>query len=504
MGLIRERLRLSPDAPIALFSVFGKKGIVDYARKLQARGHGIIASGGTARILMEAGLEIVPVEDITGMDAIMDHQVVTLHPAIHGGLLAKYDNPEHLATLEQQGWDLIDVVVCDPYPVQNEIAANSGDEKVLDMEDIGGPTMISAGAKRGRAVLITVEDRAEYLEGWDNDTLDDAYFRMNHARADLFVSMYRMITARYWSGGAFDGIFLKRCDDLPFCYGQNKSQEATFVQILGGNDPLGQIHHVQIAGQKPSATNRYDMKAGVNYLRHAYEIMSPLLPGIKIASCLKHSNASAAGYATNPLEAVQKMARGDELANFGGSVVTNFEITRALAEAMRTKRNGSRQNFDLVLAPAITDEAAEVLERKTGKCRMYVNPTLAGELARSRAKTYTELDETCGIIESAAVPIGDITNPEYLKSGEMPTGQRLLDLLFAGVLAHGSNSNTIALVTNGQMTGLALGQQARVYAAALAGERAPPASTPSPTTRSPGATHSSPTQTACRHSSTWE
>ncbi|MCX6809245.1 MAG: hypothetical protein NTZ65_00605 [Candidatus Berkelbacteria bacterium] len=455
-----------------LVSVFDKSNLIPFVEKLIELGYSILASGGTRKAIEAAGLEVTDVAEWTKQEPILKHRVVTLHPRIHAGLLADCNDPEQVVEMIELGWDLIHIVRLDFYPLEKAIADGEPYETIINMIDIGGPTMASSASKGGRFVVIDPKDEqllVDYLENGDSDC--ESPVRGLCAKADFLVSCYRMKSAAYRSNDRYGGLFWEKREDLPLCYGENKYQQAELVQI-GTGDPLGQIYHQQICGNPPSTINRKDMKHGVNILRHAYQIMSPHAPGIKIALGLKHGNPAGAAFGHDPFGVIRGMAQGDELALFGGVVITNFPITEDIAVAMRQKRDGSRQNFDLVLAPEISPEAADVLDRVTGKCRMFINPALAGKLARSTVRELDVLDETCAIRQDPFKPIEDITKDEYLMSGAPLDHEQLLNLLFAGAICHGSTSNTMTLVTARQLTGNGVGQQARVYASDLAVERA--------------------------------
>ena len=209
---------------IALISVYNKEGIVDFAQSLVSLGWKIISSGGTAKHLKDAGIPVTDVAEITGMPAILGHRVVTLHPKIHGGLLA-LNTPEHLAELQKYEIPWIDMICDDLYPLEEEIKnPDATRESVIEKTDVGGPTFIRSAVKGRRIVICEVSDRGKVLEWLKAGEPNREEFINNlAAKAEAVVARYCSISGEYHSAGEYKGIFGKK--NLECAYGENAYQK---------------------------------------------------------------------------------------------------------------------------------------------------------------------------------------------------------------------------------------------------------------------------------------
>lgn len=457
----------------ALISVFDKDGIDTFAKRLLPLGYRIISSGGTAKFLKEKGVAVTDVAEITGMPAILDHRVVTLHSKIHGGLLAK-DTPEHDAEREKHGIPLFGLVCVDLYPLERTLEG-SDEAKIIEMVDIGGPTMISSAAKGRRIVIADIADRElvlQWLEAGKPE--EEAMLRRLAAKADYMVSRYRLLSARYFGQGNFDGIIGERAAG-PF-KGENTAQTPAHLYDTHTDDPLALSRFTQIEGAPLSYNNYADLDRLLQTGTHiaaAWKRNFGKVPAIAVG--VKHGNACGAAVADDPARATQRMIEGDAVAIFGGSIFINREVNGAIAEALtRHKTNGGpKRILDSVIAPSFTAEAIETLSRKSGKCRLLVNEALAGEglAAIDQAPRFRY------------VRGGFLTQPNYTfildwsdPSIAFPAGtvseDVRRDLTLAWAVGSTSNSNTVTLVKAGKLLGNAVGQQSRVAAAKLAIMRA--------------------------------
>ncbi len=474
----------------ALISVYNKEGIADFARELVGLGWKIISSGGTAKHLAEAGIPVTDVAEITGMPPILSHRVVTLHPKIHGGLLA-LNTPEHLAELEKYNIPSIDLVCCDLYPLEEEIKNPSATrESVIEKTDIGGPTMLRSAAKGRRITICDPKDRVEVIEWLKNDEPDREEFLNNlAAKAEAVIAKYCSASAEYHSKGELKGIFGKKVLDC--AYGENAYQKpATLYRNLNqkyGEDALA-IHNWQlVAGSPLSYNNICDVDRMIQTMTHigaGFEKNFGKVPHVAIGA--KHGNACGAGIAStdafpqslgseqssatpsekhsvSALEAVDKMLLGDLRAIFGGSVMLNFNVDEKIAEELIHKYAGEgRRLLDIVAAPSFSPEAVEILSRKKGKCRILVNQAILKAGLQS-------LDLTSRI---RYVRGGFLTQPNYTFVPELSKGifdiKILEDVILAWAIGCTSNSNTITIVKEGRLYGNGVGQQDRVGAAKLA------------------------------------
>mgnify|MGYP003392998147 CR=1 FL=1 len=450
---------------IALISVYNKDGIAEFAKSLVDLGWKVISSGGTAKHLTENGVANVDVADITGMKAILSHRVATLHPKIHGGLLA-LNTPEHLAELEKYEIPWIDMVCVDFYPLEEEIAkAEATRESVIEKTDIGGPTMVRSGAKGGRITICNVEDRAsviEWLKNGGEDRDDKETFLNNlRAKAEATISRYCAVSAEYHSVGKYKSIFGEQV--LECAYGENAYQKPAGLyrnlqKNLGGEEDLLAIDKwVLVAGNPLSYNNICDVDRMIQTMTHigaGFEENTGAIPAVAIGA--KHGNACGVGADTDSINAVDKMLVGDLRAIFGGSVMLNFKVDEKIAEELIHKYvvGDGRRLLDIVAAPAFTPEAVEILARKKGKCRILVNPAIqkAGLNSLDTAKRFRY------------VRGGFMMQPNYTFVPELKNE----NIILAWAVGCTSNSNTITLVKDGRLVGNGVGQQDRVGAAKLA------------------------------------
>ncbi len=280
----------------ALLSVYDKTGIVEFAKALLAlpdQSWEIIASGGTAKALTDAGIPVIDTGSIVG-GPILGHRVVTLSREIHAGLLAK-DNAEDRAELDKLGIRYIDLVCSDLYPLKTEIAkAGSTRESVVEQTDIGGPTMIRSAAKADRIVICDPADRTpviNWLKGGEENRA--AFIQLLHAKAEFVVADYVLTSARYHGQGLYEGFtgaMLAECK-----YGENAYQTPARVYDAGGLDPLSLKNFTLVAGAAPSYNNWCDldrMLITATHIAAGFDQNYGAVP--KIAIAVKHGNACGA------------------------------------------------------------------------------------------------------------------------------------------------------------------------------------------------------------------
>ena len=458
----------------ALISVFNKEGIDVFAKDLVDLGWRIVSSGGTAKYLADKGIPNIDVAEITGMPAILSHRVVTLHPKIHGGLLA-LDNPEHRAELAKNGIPWIDMVCVDLYPLEEEIKnPNSTRESVIEKTDIGGPTMIRSAAKGGRITVCDIKDREKVIE-WlkDGEQNREEFLNNLSAKAEATISQYTAVSAEYHSHGKYKNIGGESIYECS--YGENAYQKPARLYKTN-TDMLALPNWQLVAGNPMSYNNLCDvdrMMQTVTHIGAGFEKNFNEVPFIAIG--VKHGNACGAGIGnsdvgrpkdgrpTSELEAVDKMLQGDLRAIFGGSVMLNFKVDEKIAEELIHKyvSGEGRRLLDIVAAPEFTPEAVEILARKKGKCRILVNRAIE-KAGLNSLDTETRFRYVRG---------GFLTQPNYtfVPDLKFEQGESLLkDAILAWAVGCTSNSNTITIVKDGRLVGNGVGQQDRVGAAKLA------------------------------------
>ncbi|OGZ02477.1 MAG: hypothetical protein A2946_02810 [Candidatus Liptonbacteria bacterium RIFCSPLOWO2_01_FULL_53_13] len=473
----------------ALISVYHKEGIVEFARELKKLGWDILASGGTAKHLREAGVEVVDIADKVGKP-ILGHRVVTLSREVHAGILAK-DTPEQNKELEEQGIARIDLVCVDLYPLEAEIGKGSAREAVIEMTDIGGPTMLRSAAKGGRIVICDPRDREDVIKRLNENSLDEPFVQSLAAKAEFVVAKYCLASAEYLSGKKYGGLVGERTAEC--LYGENAWQTPAGLYTVRSDDPLALDKFTLIEGTSPSYNNWIDLDRSLQTLTHieaAFEAGGTAKQFSFYAVGVKHGNPCGAAYGASEEEVLQKVIAGDPRAIMGGLVIVNFKIEAGHAEILTTHLvESGRRILDAIAAPGFSPEAIELLRRKKDKCRFLANEHLAdanlprrslSEADRSRAEAGGEMLAREPRVRQ--VRGGFLVQPNYtfvlnmrdsavVRYGAETPGIES-DLALAWAVGSTSNSNTITLVRGGMLLGNGVGQQDRVGAAKLAVARA--------------------------------
>jgi phosphoribosylaminoimidazolecarboxamide formyltransferase/IMP cyclohydrolase len=456
---------------IALLSVYDKTGIVDFARGLVELGWQVYASGGTARAVSEAGIEVSDVSSLVGGDAILGHRVVTLSREISAGLLADKASSEDVAEMAQLGLPIIDLVCVDMYPIEEAITkAGSSRADVVLQTDIGGPTMLRSAAKGRRIVLSHASQRALVLDWLKNGQPDEAAFLDQLcARAEYEVARYVSVSANYLGDKNVTGLPVKI--HVPTKYGENPQQaEAAFyADNRVASDPLGldQFEHVQ--GMARSFINMTDIDRLLQTVTHIAAGFARNFGDVPfIAVGVKHGNACGVAVATSAVEAVQNMLEGDTRAIFGGVIMLNAAIDMDVAEAlMHYAMDDDRARLlDGVVGASVTPEALKLLSRN--KLRVVINPALATLNEASLDTSRRQRPVRGGVLEQPNYDFILDFSADYVQQHGGLSDQQKRDMVLGWAVGCTSNSNTISLVKNGQLIGNGVGQQDRVGAGQLA------------------------------------
>lgn len=459
---------------IALLSVYDKTGIVSFAKGLDKLGWKLYASGGTAKKIAEAGIEVHDVAELVGGEAILGHRVVTLSREIHAGLLAD-DSAEQRAELKKLAIPRIDLVCVDMYPLSTLLVDPKATErKVIEMTDIGGPTLLHAAAKGRRIVLSRPGQRETVLEWLKAGEPDkDAFLRDLAASAELEAARYILSSAEYLNNDSVASFVGKRKYRLR--YGENPWQQSKglFAQE-NSDDPLALTAFDQKAGQLMSVTNYTDVDRLLQTITHiaaGFDRNYHTVPAIALGA--KHGNVCGTAVHDDPAAAIKNMLDGDPRAIFGGSIMCNFEITKSHAELLKTHgMMAGRRLIDIIIAPSIADEALKYLLPKKSRLRILTNPALA-----QLDEDSLDAAERCRYVRGGAILqdnytyVFDYTSPELHKIGRLSPRQKS-DMVLAWAIGSTSNSNTISIVRNNMLLGNGVGQQDRVSAAQLAINRA--------------------------------
>ncbi|MCC6905838.1 MAG: bifunctional phosphoribosylaminoimidazolecarboxamide formyltransferase/IMP cyclohydrolase [Anaerolineae bacterium] len=436
----------------ALISVSDKAGLVEFARGLSAAGVELIASGGTASSLSEAGIPVRTVEDLTGLPGVLGGRVKTLHPAIFGGILAREDNPDDRATVAAQGWDWIDLVVCNLYPfVQTVSRPDVTLEQAIENIDIGGPSLIRAAAKNHDrvAVITSVEDYAPVLAEvqQSGDTSQETRRRLA-LRAFAHTAAYDSAITAYLSGLAGDDLPETLPVTLPrsisLRYGENPHQQAALYASPG----MGPLGGELLQGKELSYNNLLDLDAAwaaaSDFSEPAVVIVKHLGPcGIATGDTL--AGAFGAALASDPISA------------FGGVIAVNRPVDEAFVEAL-----GSLF-VEAIAAPGFSAGAVERLAAVKKNCRLLRMGALAPARITFRSVRGGVLAQTVDHASEDAFTV---------VSKRQPTPQELKALRFAWQAVKFAKSNAIVFAVEGATVGIGGGLPSRVDSVRLAAEKA--------------------------------
>ncbi|MCL5666250.1 MAG: hypothetical protein M1383_00535 [Patescibacteria group bacterium] len=485
----------------ALISVFNKEGIAEFAKQLKDLGFNILASGGTAKELSSAGIEVTDAASLVGGGAILGHRVVTLSREIHAGLLAR-DIKEDREELERLKIPWIDLVCVDLYPLELEIEnwkleiggydhSDKAKDAVIEKTDIGGPTMIRSAAKGRRIVVCDPSDRMPVIEWLKNGEPDrENFISRLVAKSEAVVADYCLYSARFHGEGEWEGVVGKKIYTCK--YGENGYQTPAGLYQASGSDELALPKFTVVAGTTPSYNNWCDVDRLLQTITHiaagfdankgnlsVAEATSPLkrgegsVPAPMVAVGGKHGNPCGAAVGDNPSEVLKKMLEGDLRAIFGGLVMTNFPIDELLAEILLShKMETGRRLLDGIIAPSFTEGAIETLKRKGDKCRFIVNPALE-KLNKNSLDSHTRIRYVRGgfLAQPNYLFTLNFSAPEMAKSGKI-TDKQEMDMLLAWAVGSTSNSNTVTIVKDQMLIGNGVGQQDRVGGCELAIKRA--------------------------------
>lgn len=443
----------------ALISVSDKTGVVEFGRELAARGWELLSTGGTLAALRGAGVPATAVSDVTGFPEILEGRVKTLHPAIHGGLLARRE-PGHLAELAAYGLQPIDLVCVNLYPFRETVARGASFQEAVENIDIGGPAMLRAAAKNHAGVLVLV-DPADYPLALA-DEVSGAERRRLAAKAFRHTADYDAAIADYLAGGETPSGFperltlrLSRVAEVR--YGENPHQPGAVYRREGERGP---VLDARLLSGKPMSFNNYaDADA-------AWALAAELGGQEEGAVCVavKHGNPCGVAVAGTVAEAWERARDADALSVFGGVVAVSRPLDLAGAQALRGTF------LEVLVAPDVTPEAAALLAAKKPDLRVLV-------AAEDAAPSPLELRPLAGgfAAQERDRRTWDDLCPEVVTARE-PSEEEWRDLRFAWAVVKHARSNAVALARGGVTVGLGAGAVSRIWAAERAvtnaGERA--------------------------------
>jgi phosphoribosylaminoimidazolecarboxamide formyltransferase/IMP cyclohydrolase len=445
----------------ALLSVSDKSGLIDLASALAERGVELVSTGGTCRAIADAGLTVTDVSDVTGFPEIMDGRVKTLHPSIHGGLLAVRDDPEHVVAMEENGIAPFDLVVINLYPFEEVVKAGSDYPTTIENIDIGGPAMVRASAKNHAYVTIVTDpaDYAEVLEMLDENDGASALGRRKDfaARAFQRTASYDAMIADYMSGQlSLDPVSRHHATGgslaLSMRYGENPHQAAGLY--LTGEKRPGAATASLLQGKALSYNNINDTDA-------AFELVSEFDPATPAVAIIKHANPCGVGTGESLLEAYRKAYECDQTSAFGGIVALNGTLdAEAAAEIVRIFT-------EVIIAPSVTDEAAAIVAAKKNLRLLttggLADPRARGIFVKSVAGGFLKQERDNAVVDD--LDLRCVTKRQ-------PTDAELADMKFAFRVAKHVKSNAIVYARDGATVGIGAGQMSRVDSARIAARKA--------------------------------
>ncbi|MBK7687058.1 MAG: bifunctional phosphoribosylaminoimidazolecarboxamide formyltransferase/IMP cyclohydrolase [Rhodocyclaceae bacterium] len=466
----------------ALISVSDKRGVVEFARALNALNVALLSTGGTAKLLRDAGLDVTEVSDYTGFPEMLDGRVKTLHPKVHGGILGRRDLPEHLATMAAHDIPRIDLVVVNLYPFQQTVAKpDCALDDAIENIDIGGPAMVRAAAKNhgnaegGVGVITDPADYALVLEELKTSGALSYATRFKLAKqAFTHTARYDSAIANWLTSLDVDNkpgqfpthlqLAFDKADTMR--YGENPHQAAAFYRepnVVSG----GIASYQQLQGKELSYNNIADADAAWECVKafNSTGVASLGAGGTPLvqAACVivKHANPCGVAVAESAEAAYRKAFKTDPTSAFGGIIAFNVAIDKATAEAV------AGQFAEVILAPEVTDEARAVFAAKQN-LRVLIVPL-------PRGQTTSQLDYKRvggGLLvqtaDAAVLTASDIK----IVTRRAPTGQEMNDLLFAWRVAKYVKSNAIVYCKDGMTIGVGAGQMSRVDSARIAAIKA--------------------------------
>jgi len=453
----------------ALISVHDKTGVVDLARGLARLGVEILSTGGTAKLLRESGVAVRDVSEVTGFPEMLDGRVKTLHPKIHGGILARRDVPAHLDALASHDIPPIDLVVVALYPFETTVARSGVTlAEAIEQIDVGGPTMIRAAAKNhGSVAVVTAQSQyaavLDELRAGGGSLSDATRFRLAQdafrrtAEYDAAISAYLSSSTPVPGEGARRELFPAQLRFeaervLPLRYGENPHQEAAFYRQVGAPS-VGLATMKQLHGPELGYNNLLDFSAALSLL---LEFEEPA------AVVIKHTNPCGVSRAATVGAAIALAKASDPVSIYGGIVGVNRTLDAAVVEAL------AGVFVEILFASAFAPDALEEIKRTKKKCRVF-------EVACDRTLP-ARLPEYRGVLGGLLVQTTDLADlePANLKtvSKRAPTAAELDALRFAWRVGKHAKSNAIVLTTRDQVVGVGAGQMNRVDSARLAVMRA--------------------------------
>jgi phosphoribosylaminoimidazolecarboxamide formyltransferase / IMP cyclohydrolase len=459
--------------PTALISVSDKTGVVELARDLHELGHKLLSTGGTAKLLAQAGLPVTEVADHTGFPEMLDGRVKTLHPRVHGGLLARRDVREHMDALKAHGIDTIDVLVVNLYPFEATVArADCTLEEAIENIDIGGPAMVRSAAKNWQDVVV-LTDASQYagtIAQMRQGPLPRAARFALAVAAFNRISNYDAAISDHLSAlnindgkrAAFpaqaNGRFVKLQD---LRYGENPHQAAAFYRDLHPA-PGSLVTASQLQGKELSYNNIADADA-------AWECVKSFEAATEGAACVivKHANPCGVAVGASVLDAYSKAFKTDPTSAFGGIIAFNAPVDAACAKAV------AQQFVEVLMAPSFSEEALAIFATKPNTRVLRIALPKGGSTPWDQGRNLHDTKRVGSGLLIQTADHREVQRSELkVVTQRQPTEQELNDLMFAWKVAKYVKSNAIVFAGGGMTLGVGAGQMSRIDSARIASIKA--------------------------------
>ncbi|MFV0183426.1 bifunctional phosphoribosylaminoimidazolecarboxamide formyltransferase/IMP cyclohydrolase [Empedobacter falsenii] len=433
----------------ALISVSDKSNLLEFAKFLIEQDYKILSTGGTYKHLQDNGIEVTEVKDVTGFPEILDGRVKSLHPAIHGGIMARRSDENHMATIAEHGINPIDIVIVNLYPFFEKMNTGLSEAEIIEFIDIGGPSMLRSSAKNFYDVTV-VTDVNDYEvvmnEIRENGSTSIETRKLCAGKVFNLTSAYDAAISTYILGENFPQFLESSYEKvMDLRYGENPHQKAAYYVDKTKNGAMKDFEYLQ--GKELSFNNIRDMDL-------AYKVVSEFEETTCCA--VKHSTPCGVAIGENVLEAFEKAYECDPMSIFGGIIAFNKEVDGKTAVEL------NKIFLEIVIAPSFTEEALEIFKQKKNVRIIKVKNPVSDKV------TYVKVDG--GLIVQSTD--NQFSTDLKVVTDVQPTDRQMTDLVFAQKIVKWVKSNAIVVATNGQAYGIGGGQTNRIWAAQQAISRA--------------------------------
>ncbi|MBW1618928.1 bifunctional phosphoribosylaminoimidazolecarboxamide formyltransferase/IMP cyclohydrolase [Empedobacter falsenii] len=433
----------------ALISVSDKSNLLEFAKFLVEQDYKILSTGGTFKHLQDNGIEVTEVKDVTGFPEILDGRVKSLHPAIHGGIMARRSDENHMATIAEHGINPIDIVIVNLYPFFEKMNTGLSEAEMIEFIDIGGPSMLRSSAKNFYDVTV-VTDVNDYEvvmnEIRENGSTSIETRKLCAGKVFNLTSAYDAAISTYILGEDFPQFLESSYEKvMDLRYGENPHQKAAYYVDKTKNGAMKDFEYLQ--GKELSFNNIRDMDL-------AYKVVSEFEETTCCA--VKHSTPCGVAIGDNVLEAYEKAYECDPMSIFGGIIAFNREVDGKTAVEL------NKIFLEIVIAPSFTEEAFEIFKQKKNLRIIKVKNPVSDKV------TYVKVDG--GLIVQSTD--NQFSTDFKVVTEAQPTDRQMMDLVFAQKIVKWVKSNAIVVATNGQAYGIGGGQTNRIWAAQQAIARA--------------------------------